>query len=66
MSRLVPAVTIDVTDDGTAYTVTAYPWPTIDAEAHPYIARLSHRRWDDVKLAKFLRTLMATYPKARA
>lgn len=56
----VPAVTIDVTDDGTAYTVTACPWPTIESSGHPYVARLVG--WSDVRVAKFIKTLLKTYP----
>lgn len=70
----VPAVTIDVTDDGTAYTVTALPWPTIESSAHPFTARLVHAprrrygetyptKWTPDKLAAFIKKLLATYPK---
>lgn len=70
----VPAVTIDVTDDGTAYTVTALPWPSIESAGQPYVARLVHAprnrygeayptKWTADRLAKFIKTLMATYPK---
>lgn len=69
-----PAVTIDVTDDGTAYTVTALPAGDVTG-AHPYTARLAHTRpyrsgrlagalWDDTRLAQFLSDLLATYPEA--
>lgn len=69
----VPAVTIDVTDDGTAYNVTALPWPTIESEAHPFTARLVHTprvrygesyptKWTSDRLAKFIKTLLKTYP----
>lgn len=40
----VHAVNIDISDDGTAYTVTATPWPTIDNPGHPYTAKLVHTR----------------------
>lgn len=66
MSKLVPAVTVDIADDGCAYVITARPWPTVGVEAHPFTARLARPTWHDVKVAKFVRTLMATYPKARA
>lgn len=59
----VPAVTIDVTDDGTAYTVTALPWPTIESSAQPFTARLGKAKWNDVRLAAFIKKLLATYPK---
>lgn len=78
--RKVPAVTIDITDDGTAYTVTATPWPTIDLLGQPYTARLIHSvreryedrylnfptKWTPDRLAEFVKKLMSTYPKAQA
>lgn len=72
----VPAVNIEIADDGRAYTVTATPWPAIDGTGHSYTARLIHTvsdlgafgtyptSWTDRKLAKFVKALMATYPKA--
>lgn len=79
-AKTVPAVTIDITDDGTAYTVVATPWPTIETAGHPYVARLVHTgewralsgkvsrqtQWTADKLAVFVKKLMATYPKAAA
>jgi hypothetical protein len=73
----IPAVNIDIdmSDDGTAYVVTATPWPTIDSVGYPYKARLPltrtvHGRFEDraipftsVDLAGFVKKLMATYPK---
>lgn len=69
----IPAVTIDVADDGTAYTVTALPWPTIESSAQPFIARLVHTHqsgvgwypgtWTADRLGAFIKKLMATYPK---
>lgn len=65
----VPAVTIDITNDGTAYVVTALPWPTIEATPHPFTARLVYSngryatKWTDKKVAEFVKKLMATYPK---
>lgn len=72
----VPAVNVDITDDGTAYTVTATPWPTLDGLVHPYTVRLVHTaryigdkydyptKWTTEKLAAFVKKLMNTYPKA--
>lgn len=73
----VPAVTIDIADDGKAYTVTALPWPTIESSGQPYTARLVHTRggdllgtyptgWTADKLAAFVRSLLKTYPKVVA
>lgn len=78
--RKVPAVTLDITDDGTTYTVTATPWPTIESLGQPYTARLVHSvrepygdrylnfptKWTPDRLAAFVKKLMSTYPKAQA
>ena len=69
----VPAVNIEITETEKSYVVTATPWGTLDASAHPFRAELHKQRFDRYGVqreghtadstAKFVRKLMATYPK---